>query len=147
MPLITTLFNHGSQLDANQLANIFLPYSKNPDIELCRHCTIQPARAYLSTMLPTLKFVYAMSKQINSIMKDATKVLGHMDVCQGKALFEVIGSYDVNTRKGRNELSKLLLDKKSGAIGGIYEDKKRFEMLFPRETKIFESGAEQISTY
>ena len=98
-------------------------------------------------MLPTLKFVYAMSKRINSIMKDANEVLGHMDVCQGKALFEVVGSYDVNTRKGRNELFKLLFDKKSGAIGGIYEDMKRFETLFPRETKIFESGVEQISAY
>ena len=88
MSLITTLFNHGSQLDANQLVNISLPYSKNPDIELGRQCTIQPARAYLSTMLPMLKFVYAMSKRINSIMKDANEVLGHMDVCQGKALFK-----------------------------------------------------------
>ena len=62
MSLITTLFNHGSQLDENQLVNIFLPYSKNPDIELGRQCTIQPAHAYLSTMLPMLKFVYSMSK-------------------------------------------------------------------------------------
>ena len=145
MSLITTLFNHCSQLDANQLINIFLPYSKNPDIELGRQCTIQPAHAYLSTMLPMLKFVYAMSKRINSIMKDANEVLGHMDVCQGKALFEVVGSYDVNTRKGRNELFKLLFNKKSGAIGGIYEDINRFKTLFQRETKISESGVEQIS--
>ena len=37
-------------------------------------------------------------------MKDADDVVGHMDVCQGKALFEVISGYDVNTKKGRNEL-------------------------------------------
>ena len=103
LSLITTLFNHGSQLDANQLVNIFLPYSKNPDIELGRQCTIQPAHAYLNTMLSTLRFVYAMSKRVNNIMKDANETLGHLDVCQGKALFEVISGYDVNSRKGRNE--------------------------------------------
>ena len=29
--------------------------------------------------------------------------------------------------KGRNEIHKLLFDKKTGAIGGIYEDMKKFE--------------------
>ena len=42
MSLITLIFNHGSQLDANQLVNILLPYGKNPDIEISRRCTIQP---------------------------------------------------------------------------------------------------------
>ena len=41
MSLITTLFNHGSQLDAHQLVNIFLPYNKNPYKEIGRLCTIQ----------------------------------------------------------------------------------------------------------
>ena len=50
-------------------------------------------------------------------MKNSEETLGHMDVCQGKALFEVINSYDTNTRKGRNELYKLLFDKKVGAVG------------------------------
>ena len=62
LSLITVVFNHGSQLDTNQLVNIFLPYSKNPDVELGRQCTIQPARADLSTMLNTLRFIFAMSK-------------------------------------------------------------------------------------
>ena len=97
MSLITTLFNHGSQLDAHQLVNIFLPYNKNPNKEIGRLCTIQPARAYLHTMLQTLRFIYAMSKRVNRIMKDANETLGHMDVCQGKALYDVIGGYDVNT--------------------------------------------------
>ena len=52
-------------------------------------------------------------------MKDSEETLGHMDVCQGKALFEVISRYDTKTRKGRNELYKLLFDRKVGAIGGI----------------------------
>ena len=60
-------------------------------------------------------------------MKDSEETLGHMDVCQGKVLFEVISSYDTNTRKGRNELYKLLFDRKAGAIGGIYEDLNIFK--------------------
>ena len=83
----------------NQLVNILLPYNKNPDIEIGRKCTIQPARAYQSTMLSTLQFVYAMSKRINATMKDSNDTLGHMDVCQGKALFDVISGYNVNTKK------------------------------------------------
>ena len=97
MSLITMLFNHGSQLDAHQLVNIFLPYNKNPDKEIGRLCTIQPTHAYLHTVLQTLRFIYAMSKRVNGIMKDANETLGHMDVCQGKALYDVIGGYDVNT--------------------------------------------------
>ena len=85
LSLITTLLNHGSQLDTHQLVDIFLLYSKNPDKETGRQCTIQPARPHLPTMLSTLRFVYAMSKRINAIMKDA-KTLGHMDVCQGRTL-------------------------------------------------------------
>ena len=30
-------------------------------------------------------------------MKDANETPGHMDVSQGKALYDVIGGYDVNT--------------------------------------------------
>ena len=83
----------------NQLVNILLPYNKNPDIEIGRKCTIQPAGAYQSTMLSTLQFVYAMSKRINATMKDSNDTLGHMDVCQEKALFDVISGYNVNTKK------------------------------------------------
>ena len=146
MSLITLIFNHASQLDANQLVNILLPYNKNPDIEIGRKCTIQPARAYQSTMLSTLQFVYAMSKRINAMMKDSNDTLGHMDVCLGKALFDIISGYDVNTKKGRNELYKLLFDRKHGAVGGIFEDMKNFENLYPRENKIFENGIGQMLT-
>ena len=144
MSLITLIFNHASQLDANQLVNILLPYSKNPDIEIGRKCTIQPARAYHGTMLSTLRFVYAMSKRINAMMKDSNDTLGHMDVCQGKALFDVISGYDVSTKKGRNELYKLLFDRKYSAVGGIFEDMKHFANLYPRENKIFENGVDQM---
>ena len=34
LSLITTILNHGSQLDAHQLVNIFLSFSKNPDLDL-----------------------------------------------------------------------------------------------------------------
>ena len=143
--LIPMLFNHGSELDAHQLVNILLPFSKNPDVEIGRLCTFQPARAYLSTMLKSLQFIFAMSKRINGIMKDDDNSLGHMDVCQGQALFEVIRNYDVSTRKGRNELYNLIFDKKSGALGGIYEDMKHFQSLFLKENSIFENSIEQIS--
>ena len=129
------LFNHGSQLDANQLVNILLPYSKNPDKELGRQCTIQPARAHVNTMLNTLRFIFAMSRKINSLMKDANETNGHINVCQGKALFDVVSSYNVNSNKGRNELFKLLFDKKVGALGSIYTDMRDFETLFPKEIK------------
>ena len=75
---MTLIFNHASQLDANQLVNILLPYNKSPDIEIGRRCTIQPARAYQSTMLSTLQFVYAMSKKINAMMKDSNGSHGCM---------------------------------------------------------------------
>ena len=143
--LIPMLFNHGSELDAHQLVNILLPFSKNPDVEIGRLCTFQPARAYLSTMLKSLQFIFAMSKRINGIMKDDDNSLGHMDVCQGRALFEVIWNYDVSTRKGRNDLYNLIFDKISGSLGGIYEDMKHFQSLFPKENSIFENGIEQIS--
>ena len=131
----------------NQQVNILLPYNKNLDIETGRKCTIQPARAYQSTMLSTLQFIYAMSKRINAMMKDSNdNTLGHMDVCLGKALFDVISGYNVNTKKGRNELYKLLFDRKHGAVGGIFEDMKNFENLYPRENKIFKNGNGQMLT-
>ena len=122
LSLITLLFNHGSQLDPHQLVNILLPFSKNADRELGRLCTIQSAHAYLDHLLDTLRFVFAISKRINSIIKDANDTLGHMDVCQGKALFEVLSNHNPNSNKGRNEIFKLIFDKKVGAIGGIYDD-------------------------
>ena len=45
-----------------------------------------------------------MCKRVNDLMKDSEETLGHMDVCLGKALFEVVSSCDTNTKKGRNEL-------------------------------------------
>ena len=144
LSLITTIFNHSSLLDANQLVNILMPFSKNPDIEMQRKCTIQPSRVYHKVMLQTLQFVYAISKRINSLMKDCNGPQDHMDVCQGKALFDVVSGYDVNTKKGRNELYMLIFDKKNGAIGGIFEDMKQFATLYPKENKIFQNGVEQM---
>ena len=77
-------------------------------------------------------------------MKDSEETLGHMDVCQGKALFEVISRYDTNTRKGRNELYKLLFDRKVGAIGGIYEDLNVLKTKHPHVQKVFENAIEQL---
>ena len=131
LSLITMLFNHGSQLHANQLVNILLPCSKNPDKDLGRQCTIQPAHAHVNTMLKILRSIFAMSRKINLLMKDANETLSHMDICQGKALFDVVSSYNVNSNKGRNELFKLLFDKKVGALESIYTDMRDFETLLP----------------
>ena len=65
-------------------------------------------------MLQTLQFVYAISKRINSLIKDCNDRQNHMDVCQGKVLFDIVSEYDVNTKKGRNELYKLIFDKRMG---------------------------------
>ena len=85
-----------------------------------------------------------MCKRVNDLMKDSEETLGHMDVCLGKALFEVVSSYHTNTSKGRNELFKLFFDKKVGAIGGIYEDVNTFKIKHPQVHKIFENAIEQL---
>ena len=112
LSLITTLFNHGSQFDAHQLLNIFLPFSKNPDIDLGRICTIQPTKQHLPLMGDLLRFVFAMSRPVNALMKDTNEPTPHMDACQGKAFFDVISGYNINSAKGRKEVFKLLFDKK-----------------------------------
>ena len=45
--LIITLLNHGSQFDAGQLLNIFFPFSKNPEREEGRICSLQPSQKYV----------------------------------------------------------------------------------------------------
>ena len=143
--LITTIFNHGSQLDPHQLVNILLPFNKNPDSDIVgRKCTIQPSKAYQPVLLKLLQYTYCMCKRVNDLMKDSEDTLGHMDVCLGKALFEVVSSCDTNTKKGRNELFKLFFDKKVGAIGGIYEDMNMFKIKHPQVHKIFENAIEQL---
>ena len=143
--LITTIFNHGSQLDPHQLVNILLPFNKNPDSDIVgRKCTIQPSKAYQPVLLKLLQYTYCMCKRVNDLMKDSEETLGHMDVCLGKALFEVVSSCDTNTKKGRNELFKLFFDKKVGAIGGIYEDMNTFKIKHPQVHKIFENAIEQL---
>ena len=98
--LITTIFNHGSQLDLHQLVNILLPFNKNPDSDIVgRKCTIQPLKAYQPVLLKLLQYTYCMCKRVKDLMKDSDETLGHMDVCLGKALFEVVSSYDTNTEK------------------------------------------------
>ena len=90
LSFITTIFSHGSQLDAHQLLNILLPFSKNPEKEEGRICMIQPVKQHTSYMFKLLKFVFAMSKRINKVMRDIATETYHMDLCQGKAFHEVI---------------------------------------------------------
>ena len=100
--LITTIFNHGSQLDPHQLVNILLPLNKNPDSDIVgRKCTIQPWKAYQPVLLKLLQYTYCMCKRVNNLMKDSEDTR-HMDVCLGKALFKVVSSYDTNTRNYLN---------------------------------------------
>ena len=86
-----------------------------------------------------------MSRKINKIMRDSPQDTSHMDMCQGKALFEALQSpYNMNTIKGRSEIFKMLFDKKNGAIGGIYDDMKRFEEIYLNETLILKMGLLQL---
>ena len=106
------LLNHGCQFDAYQILNIFLSFSKNPEEEEGRRCILQPGHKYVNFALRILQFIYAMSRRMNKIMRYCPKETAHMDLCQGKALFKALQSYNVNTAKGRYEIHKLLFDKK-----------------------------------
>ena len=64
--------------------------------------------------------------------------------CQGKTFHDVICNYNTQSPKGRNEIFKLLFDRKHGAIGGIYQDMKKFGSLYPDANAIFEDGIQQI---
>ena len=122
--VIITLFNHRSQLDADQLLNIFLPFSKNSEQEEGRICIFQPTQKCTLFVLNLLKFIFAVCKRINKLMRNTSGGTNHMDFCQAKALFEALKTCNTHTIKGRNEIHKLLFDKKTGAIGGKYEDMK-----------------------
>ena len=111
--LITTILNHGSQLDPHQLVNILLPLNKNPDSDnVGGKCTIQPSKAYQPILMKLLQYTYCMCKRVNDLMKDSEETLGHMDVCLGKALFEVVSSYDTNTRKVETNYLNYFLTRK-----------------------------------
>ena len=70
--------------------------------------------------------------------------MNHMDLCQGKALFEALKSYNTNTMKGSNEIYKLLCDKKTGTIGGIYEDIKKIRTNLSRRNCDFQERPKSI---
>ena len=144
------LLNHGSRFDADQILN-YLPavqksvkISKNPEQEEGRRCILQPGHKYANFALRILQFIYAMSRRMNKIMRDCPKETTHMDLCQGKALFETLQNCNVNTAKGRYEIHKLVFDKEDGAIGGIYEDMKHFGKLYPETDLIFKKGMSQL---
>ena len=88
-----------------------------------------------------------MCKRMNKQMRDTSDSTNHIDSCQGKALFEALKTCNTQTIKGRNEIHKLLFDKKTGTIGGIYEDMKKFEQLYPKELEIFKKGIKQMRSY
>ena len=60
MTLIITLFNHGSAFNADQLVNMILPFSTNPERE-GRICIIQLSKGHLPYILDILRYIYAMS--------------------------------------------------------------------------------------
>ena len=80
-------------------------------------------------------------------MRDSFEETSHMDRCQGKALFEVLSGHNLNSVQGRNEVHKLLFDRKNGAIGGIYEDMYKFDMIYLNELSVFEKGLRQLCGY
>ena len=131
----------------HQLWNIFFPFSKNPEREEGRICSLQPSEKYIPFALNFLKFIFVTCKRVNGIMRDIVEERNHMDLCQGKALFEVLNGCNLNSVRGGNEVYKLLFDKKTGAIGGIYDDMEKFEGLYPTELSIFKQGLRQLHGY
>ena len=53
MSMIPILFNHASAFDADQLVNMFLPFSSSPEKE-GRICIIQPSKGHLPFILDSL---------------------------------------------------------------------------------------------
>ena len=143
MTLIPVLFNHGSSFDADQLVNILLPHSSNPEKD-GRICIIQPTKAHIPFMRNLLRYVYAMSKRMHRLMADDVKPNKHMDKAQGTSLFSILSKCNTNVAKQRNELYKMLFDKKSGSIGGIYEDMRDFKTIYPKADKVFERAVSEI---
>ena len=144
LSLITTLFNHGSQFDPHQLLNMLCPFSRNPEIE-GRICVIQPGHKYAPYPLNILRFVYAMCKRVNRVMRDTVDESKHMGCCQGVALFAHLQkSSNTQTNQGRKDLFKLFFNKEDGVFGGIYEDMKNFEFLYTEANQIFVEGVQQI---
>ena len=109
MTLIVTLFNHGGAFDADQLVNMIWPFSTNPERE-GRICIIQPSKGHLPYILDILRYIYAMSRRVNRILNDSND--GHMDSAQGLTLFKVMSKFNTNASKQRNNIFKLLFDKK-----------------------------------
>ena len=124
MTLIITLFNNGSAFNADQLVNMILPFSTNPERE-GRICVIQPSKGHLPYILDILRYIYSMSRRVNRLLNDSND--GHMVSAQGLTLFKVMSKFNTNASKQRNDMFKLLFDKKNGSLGGIYEDMKHFE--------------------
>ena len=61
MSMIPILFNHASAFDTDQLVNMFLPFSSNPENE-GRICIIQPSKGHLPFILDLLRYIYVMNK-------------------------------------------------------------------------------------
>ena len=143
MTLVPVLFNHGSSFDADQLVNILLPHSSNPEKD-GRICIIQPTKQHIPFMHNLLRYIFAMSKRMHRLMADDIKPNKHMDKAQGASFFSVIGKCNTNVAKQRNDLYKMLFDKKKGSIGGIYEDMLNFKTIYPKADKIFEKAVSEI---
>ena len=141
MMLILTLFNHGSAIDADQLVNMILPFSTNLERE-GRICIIQPSKGHIPYILDILRYIYAMSRRVNRLLNDSDN--GHMDSAQGLTLFKVMNKFNTSTGKHRNEMFKLLFDKKTGSLGGIYEDMKRFKQIYPKADSTFEKAFAEL---
>ena len=67
-----------------------------------------------------------------------------MDKAQGLVLFKVMNRFNTSTGKHRNEIFKLLFDKKTGSIRGIYEDMKHFPSLYPKAEQTFTKAISEI---
>ena len=122
---------------------MFLPFSTNPEKE-GRICIVQPSKGHIPFLLDLLRYIYAMSKCIHRILKDESDANGHMDKAQGLVLFKVMNKFNTNTSKHRNNIFKLLFDKKNGSLGGIYEDTKHFQSLYPKAEQTFKNAISEL---
>ena len=70
-----------------------------------------------------------------------------MDSAQGLTLFKVMSKFNTNVSKQRNDMFKLLFHKKNGSLGGIYEDMKRFERLYPKAENTFKKAITELCVH
>ena len=69
-------------------------------------------------------------------------------ICVGANVYFML--YHLTKRKlqkGRNYINKFLFDKQVGVYGGIYEDMKNFDKLYPEASATFKSNLADLKIF